>query len=101
MSPAAALLIAVGALALAAFAYRRLGPGATAGAAFVLTVEEAGVRLEGTVPGKADNESQEFVERMELPVGAKLWGYPDGRLGFSREVPDNLRQRSRNFFGVV
>ncbi|MCR9166528.1 MAG: DUF3634 family protein [Nannocystaceae bacterium] len=102
MGPQALLLLAAGAIALAVFAFRRFG-GATAGALFVFTVEARGVRLEGTVPGKSDADARDFIERMELPVGAKLWGHRSGegvRLRFSSDVPDDLQQRARNYFGT-
>lgn len=101
MGPLALLGLTAGVVALAVFAYRRWG-GATAGALFVFTVEADGVRLDGTVPGKSDDDARDFVERLELPPGAKIWGHRDGagvRMRFSAQVPDTLKQRCRNFFG--
>lgn len=102
MGPLAQLIVTAGAIALAVFVYRRYG-GATAGALFVFIVEADGVRLDGSVPGKSDDDARDFIARMELPPGAKIWGHRDGggvRLRFSAEVPDNLQQRCRNFFGT-
>ena len=102
MGSLAQLVLTAGVIALAVFAYRRFG-GATAGALFVFTVEADGVRLDGTVPGKSDADARDFIERMELPPGAKIWGHRDGsgfRLRFSADVPDNLQQRARNYFGT-
>ncbi len=102
MGPLAQLALTAAVLALAVFAYRRLG-GATAGALFVFTVAADGVRLVGTVPGKSDEDARDFIERMQLPRGAKIWAQRQGsgfRLRFSSDVPDNLRQRARNYFGT-
>lgn len=97
------ILIAAGALALAALSYRWVRQGGTWGAVFVLTVDASGeVTLAGSVPGKSDGDAREFVADMELPAGAKIWAQRDGdslRMQFSDDVPDNLRQRARNYFG--
>jgi hypothetical protein len=59
-----------------------------------------GVKMRGAVPGRSSGEICDFVARLELPAGAKLWGVPDRgrlRLEFSG-VPEHLQQRMRNFF---
>ena len=98
------LILAASVLALAAFLFWRLGPGATAGAVFVLYVEDSGeVRLTGSVPGKSDADARDFVAKMQLPPRARIWAHRDGpglRLAFSSHIPDNLRQRTRNYLGT-
>ncbi len=97
------LILAASVLALAAFLFWRFGPGASAGAVFAFTVERGGeVRLQGSVPAKSDSDAREFVATMELPPRARIWAHRDGprlRLGFSSHVPENLRQRMRNYLG--
>jgi hypothetical protein len=97
------VLYAAGAVALAAFLYWRFGTDGGRGAAFTFTVLKDGtVDLQGTVLGKSEDATRTFIEGLELPAGAKVWGERDGgtlRLRFSSHVPDNLRQRTRNFFG--
>ncbi len=97
------MLIAAGALALAALSYRWVRRGGTWGALFVLAVGPQGeVSLQGSVPGKSDGDARDFVAQMELPPGAKIWARRDTdalRLQFTADVPDNLRQRARNYFG--
>lgn len=60
-----------------------------------------GVKMKGAVPGRSASEILDFVARLELAPGVKIWGVPDRgriRLEFAGEVPDNLAQRMRNFF---
>jgi hypothetical protein len=60
-----------------------------------------GVRMKGAVPGRSASEIVDFVARLELPTGSRVWGVPDRgrlRLEFAGSVPDNLQQRLRNFF---
>lgn len=98
------LIVAASVLALAAFLFWRFGPGTSSGAVFVLTVERGGdIRLEGSVPGKSDSDTCDFVAKMDLPPSARIWAHHDGpslRLEFSSQVPDNLRQRTRNYLGT-
>lgn len=97
------LILAASVLALAAFLFWRFGPGSTAGAVFVLSVEPSGdVRLTGSIPGKSDSDARDFVAKMELPARARIWAHRDGprlHLEFSASVPENLRQRTRNYLG--
>ena len=98
------LILAASAVALAAFFFWRFGPGASAGAVFVLKVDASGtVQLSGSVPGKSDSDARDFVAKMELPPRARLWAHRDGsrlRLTFSSHVPENLQQRTRNYLGT-
>jgi hypothetical protein len=60
-----------------------------------------GVKMKGAVPGRSSSEILDFVARLELAAGVKIWGVPDRgrvRLEFAGDVPDNLAQRMRNFF---
>jgi hypothetical protein len=60
-----------------------------------------GVKMKGAVPGRSAGEILDFVARLELPPGSSIWGVHDRgrmRLEFAGNVPDNLRQRMRNFF---
>ena len=60
-----------------------------------------GVRMTGAVPGRSASEILDFVARLELPAGSRIWGVPDRgrlRLEFAGAVPENLQQRMRNFF---
>ena len=97
------VLFAAGAVALAAFLYWRFATDGGRGAAFTFTVQPDGdVQCSGTVLGKSDEEARAFIQGLELPAGAKVWGVREGgavRLRFSSDVPDNLQQRTRNFFG--
>ncbi|MEM6291383.1 MAG: DUF3634 family protein [Myxococcota bacterium] len=99
------IVLAVVALATAAIAFK-LVRGGIGSAVFIVTVRGEGVdgvHVQGTVPGKTSSDMQDFVARMELPVGAKIWAVRDGdgvRLRFNAKVPDNLQQRTRNFIGT-
>ncbi|MBV1858936.1 MAG: DUF3634 family protein [Nannocystaceae bacterium] len=98
------LILAASVLALAAFLFWHFGPGASSGAVFVLSVERSGeVRLQGSIPGKSDSDAREFVAKMDLPPRTRIWAHRNGpglRLEFSSHVPDNLRQRTRNYLGT-
>jgi hypothetical protein len=95
--------IAIGALVvlLGLVAYKLLG-GATGDAKFVVRVgADATVTVRGDVPGLSEGAVIEFVAGLQLPAGAKFWGVRDGdriALRFSGDIPDNLQQRTRNFF---
>lgn len=97
------LILAASVLALAAFLFWRFGPMGS-DAVFVLVVDRTGeVRLTGSVPGKSDADMRDFVAKMDLPPRARIWAQRDGprlRLEFSSHVPENLRQRTRNFLGT-
>lgn len=99
----ATLVIGAGIVVLAFIAYKVVR-GGVGDAVFVVTVRGEGpenVQVKGTTYGKSHGDVQDFVARMELPKGAKIWGIRDGdqiRLRFSSHVPDNLQQRTRNFF---
>lgn len=77
--------------------------GGLSGARYVITVRGdgiSGVVIKGTVPGYDVGEVAAFIADLDLPVGARLWGIPDGdriTLRFSSSVPDHLHQRLRNF----
>jgi hypothetical protein len=95
--------IAIGAvvLILGLVAYKILG-GGLGDAKFVITVAPDGtVVVRGDVPGLTEGAVVDFVTGLELPPGSKIWGIPDRErimLRFSGAVPDNLQQRTRNFF---
>ncbi len=99
------IVLAVVVLATAAVAFK-LVRGGLGDAVFVVTIRGEGadgVDVTGTVPGKTSGDMQDFVARMELPVGAKIWAIRDGdgvRLRFNGKVPENLQQRTRNFIGT-
>ena len=60
-----------------------------------------GVRIKGTVPGYSPGEVADFVAGLELPVGSRIRGVPEGdrvALRFSDQVPEHLHQRLRNWF---
>jgi hypothetical protein len=60
-----------------------------------------GLKMTGAAPGRSAGEILDFVARLELPRGAKLWGVADRgrlRLHFGSGVPEHLQQRLRNFF---
>lgn len=97
------IAIAVTAVVLAAVGWKLLR-GGLGDATFVITVGgegREGVQVRGTVAGKDDEDVRDFVARMELETGAKIWGVPDGKrmmLRFNTKVPENLQQRCRNYF---
>lgn len=97
------LLWSVGVLLVIAAVGWRLLRGDLHDATFVLDVrdDDERVHVRGSVPGKDVAAVAAFVRSLDLPVGARVWGTPDGgrlRLGFSRQVPEAMHQRLRNYF---
>ncbi len=94
--------IVIGALVavLGLVVYKLLG--GLGDAKFVIKVRGDGeVDVRGEAPGLSLGEVVEFVRGLELPAGAKISGVPDrGKitLRFSGDIPENLKQRMRNFF---
>ncbi len=90
-------------LGVAVVLWKVLG-GGLGDAEFVIRVQGPdSVQLKGTVPGRSESDVIDFVSRMELPRGAKIWGVRDHgqiRLRFSSSVPENLQQRTRNYLYV-
>jgi hypothetical protein len=78
--------------------------GGLSGARFTITVKGeglAGIRIVGKVPGYDGGEVATFLAELDLPMGARLWGIPEGdrvALRLSSAVPEHLHQRLRNFF---
>lgn len=101
MSPMVAALVVLAAAAVIVWKFALRGRG---DAKFIIDVSGPGidgVKMKGAVPGRSAPEICDFVARLELPAGAKIWGVPDRdrlRLEFAGDVPDNLKQRLRNFF---
>ena len=97
-------LVAITVLAAIAGLAVVVARGGLDGARFRVTVRGEGiegVKVEGRVPGYGHDEVAAFVAELELPVGAKIRGIPQGdRVGlrFSDEVPPHRHQRLRNFF---
>ena len=96
------LLVVVG-VVLAAIVWKIAGRG-RGDAKFMIEVTGPGidgVRMNGAMPGRSASEILDFVARLELPAGSRIWGVPDRgrlRLEFAGDVPENLQQRMRNFF---
>ena len=103
MDDSSTIAIAVAALLVAGVAWKLLR-GGLGDASYVITVRgegREGVQIRGSIAGKDDEDVRDFVARMELEAGAKIWAVPDGRrmiLRFNGKVPENLQQRCRNYF---
>lgn len=94
------VLVAIVVVAVVAIVWK-LASGGRGDARFVLTVNGPGVDgidLRGEVPGIGGGELIEFVAKLELPKGAKIWAVPDGdRLALRfANVPEGPQQRVRN-----
>ena len=79
----------------------KLASGGRDDARFVLTVNGPGIEgieLRGRVPGIGGDELTDFVAKLELPEGARIWAVPDGdRLALRfANVPEGPQQRVRN-----
>jgi hypothetical protein len=79
----------------------KLGRAGRGDARFLLTVKgpgAEGITMRGEVPGQEREDFIAFVAALELPVGAEIWGIPDGdRIALRfKDVPDGPQQRVRN-----
>ena len=101
MHPTVAAIVVLAASAIIVWKFAMRGRG---DAKFTIDVSGPGidgVKMKGAVPGRSASEVCDFVARLELPAGAKIWGVPDRgrlRLEFAGDIPDNVKQRLRNFF---
>jgi hypothetical protein len=94
------IIVAIVVVAVVAIVWK-LATGGRGDARFVLTVNGPGVEgieLRGEVPGIGGDELTDFVAKLELPKGAKIWAVPDGaRLSLRfANVPEGPQQRVRN-----
>ena len=94
------LLVALVVVAVVAIVWK-LATGGRGDARFVLTVNGPGIEgieLRGEVPGIGSDDLADFVAKLELPKGAKIWAVPDGdRLALRfANVPEGPQQRVRN-----
>jgi hypothetical protein len=92
--------VALVVVAVAAIVWK-VATGGRGDARFVLTVNGPGIEgieVRGQVPGIGADELTEFVAKLELPKGAKIWAVPDGdRLALRfTNVPEGPQQRVRN-----
>lgn len=91
------VLVAAAALAVV----WKLARGGRGDARFLLSVNgpgAEGITMRGEVPGQEREDFIAFVAALELPVGAEIWGVPDGdRIALRfKDVPEGPQQRVRN-----
>ena len=67
---------------------------------FKIIMRQPAPLLRGQIPGRSWPEVSDFIKNLGLPPGSAIIAYPDERrfrLVFSRDIPEPLQQRIRNF----